>query len=172
MSRKKGTEVRIRRAKPHDVVALTELDRLCFPAADRFPRRTWRHLLTRAAHNRSCISIIAEIDGAVVGAAAVLLRRDSTLARLYTLAVDPSARGGGLGRRLIANLLQQVPARCDTMSLEVRATNTAARGLYESLGLQKSADLPAYYADYADAVRMRGSLKLIVQKALSSIALA
>jgi ribosomal protein S18 acetylase RimI-like enzyme len=162
----------IRKARSADVAALTELDRVCFPAADRFPRRTWRHLLTTAARNRSCISIIAECDGTVVGAAAVLLRSDSTLARLYTLAVDPSARGGGLGRRLIAEILQRVPARCDRVSLEVRATNTAARGLYESLGLEKSADLPAYYADYADAVRMRGPLKQVVHTALSSIARA
>jgi len=167
---KKGQKVAIRTARPSDVSALTELDRLCFPAADRFPRRTWRHLLTAAAQNRSCISIIAERDGKVVGAAAILLRRDSTLARLYTLAVDPAARGGGLGKRLIAEIMQRAPARCDTVSLEVRATNAAARGLYESLGLVKSADLPAYYADYADAVRLRGPLKQIVQKALSAVA--
>jgi len=163
-------EVIVRKARSPDVTALTELDRRCFPAADRFPRRTWRHLLTSAARNRSCISIVAERDGAVVGAAAVLLRRDSTIARLYTLAVDPIARGGGLGRRLIAEILHRVPARCDTVSLEVRADNRAARSLYEALGLQKSADLPAYYADYADAVRLRGPLKPIVHQARLAIA--
>lgn len=141
---------------------------MCFPAADRFPRRTWRHLLTTATRNRSCVSIIAERDGAVIGAAAVLLRRTSRVARLYTLAVDPNARGGGLGRRLITALLQRLPRRCTTLSLEVRTTNHAALRLYQSLGMRQLAELPAYYADFADAVRLRGVLAEIRRLAQSA----
>lgn len=157
--------VRIRAARRTDVAALTELDRVCFPAADRFPRRTWRHLLGAAARNRSCVAIVAERAGTVIGSAAILLRRDSAVARIYTLAVDPAARGLGLGRRLIAEVLARAPRRCNTVSLEVRTTNAGALALYGSLSMEHAADLSAYYADYADAVRLRGPLTKVLAAA-------
>jgi len=148
--------IRIRRARVGDGLALAALDERCFPAADRFSRRIWRHLLGSAARNHSAITVVAERDGQLIGAANVLLRRGSRVIRLYTLAVDPAARGLGLANRLVASVLALGPARCDLVSLEVRAANPA-RGLYERWGMQVTADLPGYYHDGAAGVRMQAS---------------
>jgi len=153
---------RLRVAGPADARALVALDERAFPPADRFSLRVWRHLLGPARRNRSALSIIALADdGSVLGAAALLMRRGSHVARLYTVAVDPVARGLGLGRQLIAAALAQAPRRCGVLSLEVRTANAPARALYERLGLHAVAALPAYYADGAAGVRYRGDLAAV-----------
>ena len=145
---------------------LAALDERAFPPADRFSRRVWGHLLGPARRNRSALSIIAhDAAGSVLGAAAILLRRGSRVARLYTVAVDPAARGLGLGRRLIAEVLARAPRRCDVISLEVRAANAPARALYERLGLRLVGELPAYYGDGAAGVRYRGERDAVLAAA-------
>jgi len=136
------------------------LDVRCFPTADRFSLRVWRHLLGLAAHNRSAITVLAERDGVVIGSANALLRRGSRVIRLYTLAVDPAARGLGLASRLVAELLAACPRRCKVFSLEVRTANPA-RALYERWGLRVVADLPGYYRDGAPGVRMRAERAVV-----------
>ncbi len=98
--------------------------------------------------------MLAARDRVVIGSANALLRRGSRILRLYTLAVDPTARGLGLAGQLVAALLTECPRRCTVFSLEVRADNPA-RALYDRWGLRVVADLPAYYRDGAAGVRMR-----------------
>lgn len=112
------------------------------------------------------MTVLAERDGVVIGSANALLRRGSRVIRLYTLAVDPAARGLGLAGRLVAELLAVCPRRCDVFSLEVRADNPA-RALYERWGFKVVADLPGYYRDGAPGVRMRAA-RADVQRALSA----
>ena len=147
----------LRPATAADAEALAALDETCFPAADRFPKRVWRHLLGPGRRRRSSLTILAEADGRVVGSINLLLRRGSRVARLYTLAVHPDARGQGLANRLLAAALTAAPKRCDTLSLEVR-TDNPARALYERWGLRVSQDLPGYYRDGTDGVRMRAAI--------------
>jgi GNAT superfamily N-acetyltransferase len=52
------------------------------------------------------------------------------------MAVVPSHRGIGIGRRLLADLLERHP----TMSLSVDLENAVARRMYESLGFEWVAD--------------------------------
>lgn len=145
--------IHLRRAEAADGPALTALDERCFPAADRFSRRIWQHLLGPAARNKSAITMVAERDGELIGAVNALLRRGSRVIRLYTLAVDPTARGLGLANHLVASLITNCPARCDRVSLEVGAANPA-RGLYARWGMEVTAELPGYYHDGAPGVRM------------------
>jgi ribosomal-protein-alanine N-acetyltransferase len=42
----------------------------------------------------------------------------------------------------------------ETLTLEVRVTNVAAIGLYESLGYERKCVRPGYYADESDALTM------------------
>lgn len=154
--------VTVRAARAADAASLAALDERAFPPPDRFPLRVWRHLLGPARRNRSAVAVVAQgADDDVLGAAALLLRRNSRVARLYTVAVDPAARGLGLGRRLIAEVLAHAPRRCDVLSLEVRAANAAARALYERLGLRAVAQLAGYYGDGAFGVRYRGDLHAV-----------
>jgi ribosomal-protein-alanine N-acetyltransferase len=80
--------------------------------------------------------------------------------RLMTLAVEPSARRLGLGRLLLRRAMELGRARGATRALlEVRASNTAARKLYEREGFQQVAVRPRYYTNpVEDAVLMEREL--------------
>ena len=56
-------------------------------------------------------------------------------AELVNIAVSPAARCGGVGRKLLCRLIEDArESGIETITLEVRATNRAARALYESAG--------------------------------------
>ena len=73
---------------------------------------------------------------------------------IHDLAVAPEARRQGLGRRLLALVLDLAAAKgARVVHLEVRAGNAAARGLYRALGFREVGRRPAYYsAPVEDAV--------------------
>lgn len=81
---------------------------------------------------------------------------------LLTLAVDPASQGRGIGRRLTERWLDGAGTHADTAFLEVASDNTAALGLYRSLGFAPSGLRKAYYArnaaPAADAIVMRRCL--------------
>ena len=133
----------IRPARPADLDALTVLEVQSFET-DRLSRTSYRRLLGR----RSAAVLIAEVDDAVRGSAVVLFRHGRPTARLYSLAVDPTCRGRGLGRALTDAALAEAAARgCTRLRLEVRDDNRAAIALYERLGFQLRDQVADYYAD-------------------------
>lgn len=145
---------RVRAAELADLEALVEIENRCFDT-DRLSRRSFRHLLTRGR----AATLVAERGGAVVGYVLVLFSHGTLHARIYSLAVDPAARGLGLGRDLV--LAAEDAAKdqaCSEIRLEVRKDNEGAIGLYESLGYRRFGVLSGYYEDHEDAVRYRKSL--------------
>lgn len=67
-------------------------------------------------------------------------------AELLTIAVDPSQRRKGAGRRLLSAFEAQARRSGATRAfLEVSAENTAARALYESQGYEKMGNRRNYY---------------------------
>ncbi len=145
--------VAIRAATPSDLSALVALEQ-SFPEEDRFSRRTWSRLL-----KGNTITRVAESHGALIGSGAALLRKGLDVARLYSLSIDPAARGQGLARRLLAALeTAALDANCTRMRLEVRAGNAAARALYDSSGYRVITEINAYYPDGESAARMEKSL--------------
>jgi ribosomal-protein-alanine acetyltransferase len=67
---------------------------------------------------------------------------------IENLAVAPPARRSGVGRTLVAELLQRARhAGVASVMLEVRDSNQPARALYESSGFQAIARRAAYYHD-------------------------
>lgn len=150
-----ASPLRIVVAGPAHLDAIIALEAVSFVPADRFARSTWRHLLGPARARGSSLTQVALSGGRVVGALNTLLRRDGHTARLYSLAVDPAARGRGIAGRLIRDLVRRLPRRVTTLSLEVRHDNAAARGLYERLGFTLHEALPGYYPDGGDGVRLR-----------------
>lgn len=68
-------------------------------------------------------------------------------AEVLTLAVDPGARGQGLGRALMTAAMGLArTAGAETVFLEVAADNPAAIALYEALGFERIGLRPGYYA--------------------------
>jgi len=83
---------------------------------------------------------------AILGFGGVMIVGDE--AHITNLLVAPEHRGQGLGRRLMIGLIQAaVGAGARHLTLEVRASNHAARQLYASVGMAPVGMRPGYYGD-------------------------
>lgn len=90
----------------------------------------------------------------MLGDAVVLFSRGTATARLYSIAVDPGARGRGVGRVLVEAAEAEAWRRERAwMRLEVRKDNAASIGLFESLGYRRFGEHADYYPDHMDAWR-------------------
>ena len=90
-------EVRIRRAAPSDLAALIELENSVF-TSDRMSARQLRHHL----RNASAAVLVAIRNREIAGSAVLFLHAGHRSARLYSIAVSDKARGGGIGKILLA----------------------------------------------------------------------
>ena len=80
---------------------------------------------------------------------------------ITNVAVDPDYQGQGLGRRLMNELTSQVKALgVDSMTLEVRPSNTVAINLYTSLGFRSVGQRPKYYTNPVEAAEIMWNTKL------------
>ncbi len=79
---------------------------------------------------------------------------------ILKVATLPEYRRNGLGRRLMVVAEEHARQMAgETLTLEVRLTNTGAIGLYESLGYERKGMRPGYYADGSDALIMTKSIR-------------
>jgi ribosomal-protein-alanine N-acetyltransferase len=82
----------------------------------------------------------------------VLARIAADEAEILSIAVDRSARGRGLGRRLLQRALQQLAARgVRSVFLEVDAANEAALALYRRMDFAEVGQRQRYYRGADDA---------------------
>ncbi|MCC5881071.1 MAG: GNAT family N-acetyltransferase [Halomonas sp.] len=147
--------VTLRQARPQDLDALNRLEQVAF-SGDRFSRRQLWHLLNRAHAD----TLVADVDGRLMGYGTLLFRRGSRRARLYSFCVHPEARGGGLGRQLLEALERcAVSHGSEALALEVRADNRIALGLYRRLGFRLERWLDDYYEDGCAGWQMSKSLE-------------
>ena len=139
----------LRDAKLADLARLCEIETLSF-SADRLSRRSFARLIGRPSASLR----VAAWGGEIVGYHLVLTRAGSAVARLYSLVVAESARGRGLGEKLLDDA-ERVARRkgANALRLEVRTDNAAALRLYGRRGYQRIGTYPRYYADGADALR-------------------
>jgi len=144
----------IRIASTADIPALAALENRCFES-DRISERSFRHMLTRG----NGVTIVDEGSGRLRGYVMVLFHRNTTVARMYSLATDPDFRGQGISKALIT---EAESASLDrgmvAMRLEVRADNSAAQQLYLSLDYSQFDFVPGYYEDGAAALRLEKEL--------------
>lgn len=145
----------IRTATLDDLDALLVLEERCFEY-DRLSRRNFRYMLTKA----NAATFVAEQQGRLYGYVLVLYSAGTSLARMYSLAVDADSRGRGVGAGLIAAAEADALARgCVYMRLEVRPDNEPAITLYQKLNYRKFGILDDYYEDHMEALRFE---KLLV----------
>jgi len=144
----------IRRATLNDLDALLAIEDRCFET-DRLSRRSFRHLLSRG----HAATLVEEDGGRICGYVMVLFNAGTSLARLYSIAVDPECRGGGAGRRLA--LAAEAAAREEDrayMRLEVRRDNEASLALFRVLGYRQFGVYSDYYEDHMEALRFEKRL--------------
>ncbi len=81
------------------------------------------------------------------------------MARLYSLAIDPAARGRGLGSELLERAeAAALKAGKAVLRLEVRPDNSAAIRLYEEAGYRAFGRYLDFYADRSPALRFEKRL--------------
>ncbi|HTD69092.1 MAG TPA: ribosomal protein S18-alanine N-acetyltransferase [Gemmatimonadales bacterium] len=102
--------------------------------------------------------LVAERRGVVAGY--IIAHSAADEGEILNLGVAAAHRRQGIGRALVERVLQELAGRgVRTVYLEVRASNAAARQLYESLGFGEVARRSGYYRrPVEDAVVLRAAI--------------
>ena len=133
--------VRVRRAEMSDLDDLVMLEDQTFDSDSAL-------VLVASANHRNFL-----------GTAVVFFRKGSHVARLYSIASKPEARGKGVGAALLDAVETAArQRRCRVVRLEVREDNAGAVRLYERLGYRLIGHYPHYYQDGTHAWRYEKSL--------------
>ncbi|MET1113536.1 MAG: peptidase C39 family protein [Comamonas sp.] len=128
--------------------ALDQLERSAFEG-DTISARSWQRLLA----SPSARVLVCRSHDQLAGACVVLRRKGSSVARLYSIAVAPAARGSGIAAALLSAALGDArQAGCAVLRLESRLDNPAAHRLFERHGFTLSGRKPGYYEDGEDAL--------------------
>lgn len=147
-----GARYRIRPAELGDLDALMALEAL-FPS-DQLSRRSWR----RNIQSPTAVALVAVGTGAdapLLGNVLLYTRKNSRCAHMESLMIDPAARRLGLGSALLGAAEAVAKERgCDRVHLEVRQDNPAALEMHLRRGYEVLEELPKFYADGADGLRM------------------
>lgn len=139
----------IRLATLDDLDALVDLENRCFDL-DRLSRRNFRYMLTKARAS----TLVEDREGVLCGYVLVLFNAGTSLARMYSIAVDSAHRGEGVASALIEGAESAALARgCVYMRLEVRPDNVGAMALYRKHGYRQFGIVDDYYEDHTDAYR-------------------
>lgn len=139
---------------PRHVLPVARLEKLCFSAP-------WSEKsIASELENELALWLVAEEAGEVlgyVGSQTVMGESD-----MMNIAVHPDFRRRGVAGRLLEELLAALAKRgSKSLSLEVRASNEAARGLYESFGFQQVGLRKNYYRNpREDALILRKEWEL------------
>ena len=145
----------LRPAHVGDLPALLALEAQ-FPGDRMSARQFRRHLRSATARVQ-----VALCDEMLIGASLLFFRSGSRCARLYSLVVAASARGHGIGARLLADAEHGARGRgCQRLRLEVRVDNAAAIALYQRAGYLCFGEVPGYYHDGVAALRMHRDLQV------------
>jgi ribosomal protein S18 acetylase RimI-like enzyme len=157
--------VGLRHAQPSDISALLAIEQRCF-TTDRLNRRAFQYLLTRAKST----ALVETHGGTIAGYALVLFHAGTSLARLYSLAVDLPFRGTGVGARLLTAIELAARAHdCVHLRLEVRRDNHTAVALYKEHGYREFGVYLDYYEDHMAALRLEKRLGNDIGGALDGI---
>lgn len=146
--------INVRSGTVDDLTALLDLETAVF-ATDRMSRRSLRHFLTAT----TAVVIVAEFEGMIAGYALVLFRPRSAIARLYSIAVTPAAKGRGIGPTLLAAAEDVALGRdCRFLRLEVHENNQRAIDRYRKAGYRAFGRYDEYYEDKGHAHRYQKQL--------------
>lgn len=133
---------RIRKADADDLDTLFDIEKRCFPGETAYSYRQLRYLIIKA--NSSCF--VETCNGCIRGYIIILYRKNSSVAGVETVNVDPCFQKKGIGKKLLRKAEQEMKKKnIRYILLEVATANKAAYRLYESSGFQKIGLLKNYY---------------------------
>ena len=154
--------ITIRPAVVEDLPALIDLETRGFKT-DNFSPEQFRYLLTKA----NCTILLLEYKRSLAGMAILLWRKRCTVARLYSIVVDPNMRDKGLGAILLQACEEEVSGKqYKKLSLEVRVDNKRAIEFYKYHGYKITENLPGYYSGRTSGFRMVKTLRNMKFKAV------
>jgi ribosomal-protein-alanine N-acetyltransferase len=146
-------EVKIREMNPPDLSDVLSIERVSF-------RPPWsKRIFLEEMASESKNYFVLELGERVIGYAGLSLILDE--AHITTLAIHPRYRRRGFGEILLRYLISKAKeGGASIITLEVRESNFAARGLYGKLGFKEVGKRLKYYLYPAeDAVIMTLVLK-------------
>lgn len=138
--------ISIRPMRWWDIEIVADIEQTCFPHDTWSVEQFWQEL---AQHTRRYF-VAVDGDDVIGYAGAFVLEPDSDV---QTIAVSPHARGRGVGRRLLRELIHGAESGGATsMILEVRDDNDDALGLYRAFDFDIISRRRSYYPDGGDAL--------------------
>ncbi len=142
-------EFQIRPATRADLRAILALERAVFPL-DAYSKDEFLYWLRRAPRR----FLVVEADTGLIGY--VITARRGRAANLVSIAIAAATRRQGVGRALVAHVLQELRTQGVTvLDLEVRPSNAPGLRFWESFGFAPVGVLPGYYPDGEDGLHMR-----------------
>lgn len=150
----KKNNVELKNMSFEDIDGVCEIEKLSF--ATPWSRESFESELYQ---NNLARYIVAKLNGKVAAYGGMWIVLDE--AHITNIAVHPDYRGQKIGEKLVRALLRTAAEnKAARITLEVRASNDAARKLYKKLGFIDSGIRKGYYADSGeDAVIMWKELK-------------
>ena len=147
----------IRLAQAHDAQAIALMSRDLIEAGLGWKYDAARVL--RAIRHRDTVVLVAEARAELAGFA--IMEFGDQRAHLVLLAVRPAHRRAGIGRGLLDWLIETAhTAGMESVHLELRARNEAARAFYRAMGFCETVSVPGYYRGREAAQRMLRVLRV------------
>lgn len=144
----------IRHARLDDIPALLAIENTSFPG-NRLDRRRFRYMIG-SAH---AMMLVDATDTGLRGYVLILLRANSPIARLYSIATHPDHLGQGVASALVQAAERLALAHGRTRQrLEIRADNAASLALFFRHGYRAFGHHRGYYHDSMDALRLEKAL--------------
>ncbi|HCU56305.1 MAG TPA: ribosomal-protein-alanine N-acetyltransferase [Clostridiales bacterium] len=138
-------EIAIRRGKEADAPAIAMIEAMSF-------KTPWSTEMVLSEMKEAISSFfVVEYQDKIIGYYGFLHILDEL--HILNVAVDPDHRRQGVGRQLMAHLVEQARAlSARAITLEVRESNLTAIRLYERAGFQLAGVRPHYYTDKENAL--------------------
>ena len=146
--------MRILHMGPEHVAQVAQLEKICF--SDPWSERS----VASELDNSLALWLVAVEGDRVAGYVGSQTVMDET--DMMNIAVHPDFRRGGIARELVMALVRELKERgSHCLTLEVRASNDPAKGLYEKLGFQQVGLRKNYYRNpKEDALILRKEWEL------------
>ena len=151
--------ITIRLAEPRDAQAIALMSRDLVETG-----LGWKYdapRVQRAIRHRDTITLVAWDSGRNAASPAgpllgfAIMEFGDERAHLVLLAVRPSHRRRGVGRRMLEWLVESAKtAGIESVHLELRSGNEAARRFYRQMGFAETLLMPGYYRGKEAALRM------------------